>query len=400
MIQVLPKVRSFGEEFGRALGTGAGQGLSEGLEERRHKKSLSESNAAYKKNYDIDLEGIEDPAERKTIIAEKLRGQTKREQDEFESPKEKQYYDILERTYGKQFADLWKGASEGGRTALLKTALDLGQRGINFGEQLMQNAPEKNQQQPEMMNEEENKIVPKTIDYDKGLTPRERTQRQEHRYATNLPYFQESNAKIKSYESEKDNIGILKEISPQIGSIERLNINPQTGELILPALASAEAQRYVKTINDFTRNAKDSYGSRVTNFDLVQFLKRLPTLANTEEGRRQIIEQLEIINDLNLMREQALHDVIDEYGGIRNIDYDKAEQMADKRIEKKAKEARTRFSEISKNVKSEYDDKVKSYKAKAPKGHVTVRWDDGEISYIPKDKVGDFLEESKGNEVL
>ena len=164
-------------------------------------------------------------------------------------------------------------------------------------------------------------------------------------------------------------------------------------------MASPEAQRLVKTVNDFTTRAKDSYGARVTNFDLTQFMRRLPTLANSEEGRRQIIKQMQIINDINRTYEKSLHDVIDEYGGIRNIDYDQAEQMANKRSKSEIEKLKKEFKKIGTEYEISYNKAVDSRKKITPKDHVSVERADGSQGYIPKDQVGNFLK-IPGNKVL
>src|SRR6185503_2448303 len=191
---------------------------------------------------------------------------------------------------------------------------------------------------------------------DKGLTPKEKTKRQSERYSSNLPLYQEANSRYQSLGQQRDKLEILEELSPNLGTgLDRLNINPQTGDLIIPAAASPELQRYVKTINDFTTSAKDSYGSRVTNFDLAQFMKRLPTLANSEEGRRQILEQMRVITEINELREKSLIDTIDTHGGIRNIDFDAAERISDKSIERKVSNLKSKLKGISSRLDKSYN---------------------------------------------
>ncbi len=172
-----------------------------------------------------------------------------------------------------------------------------------------------------------------------------------------------------------------------------------TGEILIPALASEAAQQFSKTINDFTVSAKDSYGSRVTNFDLNQFMKRLPNLANSEAGRKKIIEQMKIINDLNSLREKTLHDVIDKHGGIRNIDYDEAERLTNKKIKKQTDELKKKFINNNSSLDKEYSKVLKDFKQNIPNNSVAVRFNDGNIAYIPKDKLKDFIKDKAGEEL-
>ncbi len=63
-IQII-KGKSFGSDFGRALGEGLGKGGMEGL-------NLGQENAAIKKNYGLDLAGVNDPNTRQQLIADQL----------------------------------------------------------------------------------------------------------------------------------------------------------------------------------------------------------------------------------------------------------------------------------------------------------------------------------------
>jgi len=292
-------------------------------------------------------------------------------------------YKVIEQNFGKKAADLYMSASEGGRTSLLDSWIEDAKRGIDVKSKL----------------NEELGAPAETSDFDKGLTPKERVARQENRYAKNLPLYENSQEKLEGLEAEEDALGILEDLSPQIGTFQRLNVNPLTGELILPFLSSPEAQRFVKTINDFTTKAKATYGSRVTNFELDRFMKRLPTLANSEEGRRQIIGQMQIINKINSAYEQALQKTVSDYGGIRNIDWDIAKSKAKKAIEPTAKELRKEFRSIGSDLDKMVSEQVKKMKENTPEGQVAVQLADGNLGFIPKDQVKNFMKK-KGNKLL
>lgn len=334
---------------------------------------------------------------REMAYQSKLRQQEQSEKLRGEREFEGEDYQKIEEVFGKNFADIWKAAPTGGKTELLKMGIESKLRGQDIGDMFEDTGIgtiQGEKQQPEVPVKGK-----KEIDFDKGLTPKERTRRQEDRYAKNLPLYQELEKKRVGLESEKDALTVLEDLSPQIGAIERLNINPQTGELILPALASKEAQRFVKTINDFTTKAKDTYGARVTNFELDRFLKRLPTLANSEEGRTEIIKQMQIINDINKKKEDNLNRIFDEYGGIRNIDFDQAERLADKRSKPEVDNLRKEFSKIDANLDKQQKKTIDDRKKNTPKGKVSVEKADGTQGYIDSEKVANFLK-IPGNKLL
>jgi len=309
---------------GQAYGQMQTQKLVGQHQKKEQERLYNEENEAAEK-LGVNLSGMRNPQLRQQALKSTLENKFKKEKTENEKIEDRTRSETIRKYYGDEEADKYEVASEGGKTAIMRDLIERSNRNNQLNKTLAEQG---------ILDEEEgieHKEKVPSIDFDKGLTPKERVRRQEARYSTNLPLYQASVEKKRALDSEKDHLDILEELSPQIGVIERLNINPQTGELFLPGLASTEAQRYVKTLNDFTTNAKDSYGARVTNFDLQQFMRRLPTLANSEEGRAEILKQMHIINEINSIREQAIQDTIDQHGGIRNIDYDKAERMAEKK---------------------------------------------------------------------
>lgn len=370
MAQIIPRAKTFSSELGLNLG----QGVSKGIGER-----LSSNEKMRQTEFESKLKGEQ---ERKKLFEEKVA--------------DEQSYSHIKDIFGEKFADIWKVAPIGGRTALLQHGLEAKLRGENL-EDMLKDFKLSEKEEIDNIEGIETKEA-KQEDFDKGTTPKERIARQEKRYAQNLPLYQEAQKKKIAQEMIGDEIEILQDLSPQIGVMERFNINPKSGDILIPALASPEAQRFLKTVNDFTIQAKDSYGSRVTNFDLANFMRRLPTLANSEEGRRQILQQMKIINDINIARENSLHEVIDEYGGIRNIDYDKAETLAEKKASKKISELKKQFKEIGSVQDKAFDFEIKEAKRLAPKGEVTVLLPDGRIGSVPASEVNKAIK--KGAKVL
>lgn len=83
------------------------------------------------------------------------------------------------------------------------------------------------------------------------------------------------------------------------------------------ALRSADAQEFEKLTNEFLKNAKDIFGSRLTNYDVQTFLKGIPSLSQSDQGKQRIINNLETINEGALLKQQALRSIIAENGGKR-----------------------------------------------------------------------------------
>lgn len=65
--------------------------------------------------------------------------------------------------------------------------------------------------------------------------------------------------------------------------------------LDIPALKGASAEEYDKIAAEFVRGAKSVFGSRITDADLRAFFRMIPTLENTEDGKRRIIQAFRAI---------------------------------------------------------------------------------------------------------
>lgn len=235
---------------------------------------------------------------------------------------------------------------------------------------------------------------PDLVDYDKGLTPKERVKRQDARFATQTPLVTKNSEQLNSLENELMSIQLLNELndSGKVGQgVHNLNINPKTGDLIIPKLASAEEQLFVKTVNDFTVKAKDSFGARVTNFELDRFMQRLPTLANSEAGRRIIMRQMMIINEINQMEKKAVQEVFDQYG-VRNIDYVDAENKAREKIKDKKEALRKEYIDYEQLSRKEEAELIKNVQSRVKEGYTALRKPDGTIKQFPTANVPNLLE--------
>lgn len=94
------------------------------------------------------------------------------------------------------------------------------------------------------------------------------------------------------------------------------------------ALKNPDSQEFEKLSTDMLRNAKEIFGSRVTNLEVQTFLKTIPTLSQTQEGRSRVIRNLRLLNEGALVRSQALKDILKENQGVPP--YDIAEQVEEK----------------------------------------------------------------------
>lgn len=80
---------------------------------------------------------------------------------------------------------------------------------------------------------------------------------------------------------------------------------------------SPDTEEFEKLSADFIKDAKGIFGSRITDADLKAFLKTVPTLSQTDAGKRKIIDNLEVFNKATIAEEEALKEVLKENKGKR-----------------------------------------------------------------------------------
>jgi len=108
---------------------------------------------------------------------------------------------------------------------------------------------------------------------------------------------------------------------------------------------------------------------------------------------------MQIINEMNMLRNKALQDVFEEHGGIRNIDFDEAERMSDKIIKNKMTGLKNEFKSLDSSLDKQLNKKIEGNKKIVPKDHVAVQKSDGSTGYIPKASLNKFLK-IPGNKAL
>lgn len=151
-----------------------------------------------------------------------------------------------------------------------------------------------------------------------GMTPSDIVKQNEYREKTISPLYEDTVNRLNALDDEYREVQHLQELN-QIPDalptgIQKWNVDWDTGDLRVKALATPEAQDYVKTIARMARRAKDFFPGRVTNFDLSQFKQGFPTLANSPEGRKIIAEQLALGNRIAYLKDETYKAAVEHYG--------------------------------------------------------------------------------------
>ena len=93
-------------------------------------------------------------------------------------------------------------------------------------------------------------------------------------------------------------------------------------DLDLTSLLSAESQEFDKLSGDFIKNAKDIFGSKITDQDLKAFLTTIPTLAQSNQGKLAVIRNLKLFNKAAKIREKAARALLKKYGNRPPLDFE------------------------------------------------------------------------------
>lgn len=127
---------------------------------------------------------------------------------------------------------------------------------------------------------------------------------------------------------------------PFIGKAVNALVNSVGGVLdsLQKGVFATDTEEFEKLQNDFVREAKNIYGARVTNMELENFMKLIPTLSQTDKGKLAIIRNLENMYQADKVKAKALKQVIRENKGKRPSDLEfEVEKKAKKKLDQLAK---------------------------------------------------------------
>ncbi len=112
--------------------------------------------------------------------------------------------------------------------------------------------------------------------------------------------------------------------------------------LDIPALMNPESEEFAKLQQGFLRDAKQYFGGRVSNYEVEQFLKTIPSLSQSPEGRQRVISNLKYLARGKLEHFKTLREIIKENKNVPP--YDLEEQVFE-RLEPKLDVLSKKFRE-------------------------------------------------------
>lgn len=124
-----------------------------------------------------------------------------------------------------------------------------------------------------------------------------------------------------------------------VGGIAGALSSPLAGAVkSLIKTGSPDIEEFEKLSTDFVKNAKQYFGSRITEGEIKIFMRTLPTLMQTDAGKLKVIENLSAINELAEIEAKAARSIIRDNRGIPPIDIEEqVENKISHKIDKVAK---------------------------------------------------------------
>jgi hypothetical protein len=107
----------------------------------------------------------------------------------------------------------------------------------------------------------------------------------------------------------------------------------------LSSLMTPESQEFDKLSMGFLKNLKSYFGARITQVEVENFLKTVPSLLQSREGKRRVIYNLRLNNEAKMLKKNALDSLRTKYGNdipgdvdelVENIIAPKLDALAEK----------------------------------------------------------------------
>ncbi len=171
-----------------------------------------------------------------------------------------------------------------------------------------------------------------------------------------LPYYKATLSNAREAKNSEARLGRIEEITKK--DLAQGSLTPRPLVLLnswlkenrhigidFSALMSGDTQELEKLSNDFLRGASSAlHTNKLTNYDLAQFLKTVPTLLQSNEGRLRVIENIRLFNEMTKLEKDAMNAIIKENHGRRPRDL---QALVDERIDKDLDKIVERFKTAS-----------------------------------------------------
>ena len=142
-------------------------------------------------------------------------------------------------------------------------------------------------------------------------------------------------------------------------------------------LGNPNSEEFEKLSYDLLKGIGAVFPGRILQSEVENFLKTIPKLTNSEEGRRRIIQNMEMLTEIPEIKAKAEREVIKENKGKVPVDF---EDQVFERIAPELSSLQEKFAEsVAKEVPSQQE---------IPKGYIKIR-KGREVLSIPKEDLMD-----------
>lgn len=297
-IQVLEsnKKPSFGQKFSNAVGAGLQSG-NQLMQQYQLQQQQAQEKEALRGL--LGEEYANAPRDfQKMAYESKLKQQEQAEKLQGEENQLK----ILEDTFGKKFADIYKTSSEGGRTQLLSHALDALERGEDLAG-ILNYEQESN---PNISSES----TPEGPKKPKGITSKEWVKMKgEQLWTINQPIVKEMDTTRKNIALQEQAIADLEIAAPDVGIRDWL---ADTFEF--EPLRSESGAKFKTGVKDFFLSDVSRVGARPNQWVEQQLMAALPVAGRTPESNLITVAGLKFKKDLSKKRAEIIDDLTTNYG--------------------------------------------------------------------------------------
>lgn len=143
-----------------------------------------------------------------------------------------------------------------------------------------------------------------------------------------LPTYHEVNKSAKAAKDSNIRLGRMEELINRgkltdtafYNGIKALGKLPGIGgfiESIAESFLSPDTQEFEKLSTDFIKDAKQFFGNRITQQEVMLFLKTVPNLSQTNPGKKRVVRNMRIFNEASELRKKSMDKLIKANGGKR-----------------------------------------------------------------------------------
>ena len=118
------------------------------------------------------------------------------------------------------------------------------------------------------------------------------------------------------------NLSEAKTHAPIIGSLADLALNALggLGSALQRNITAKDTEEFEKLSNDFIRDAKNVFGNRITDNDLNFYMSMIPTLMQSDNGKKAVIRNMKSFNKAAVVKADVMKQILKENNGKRPFD--------------------------------------------------------------------------------